>query len=606
MNIRTKLTGLLSGLLLLVVVVSTLAGRVMLSRRVDDNMRKEAEATAQDLALNLEDYLKRERSDEEVKAKLEEWRGRHRIFELSLLLDSESGEQVQIVVPQTGGVEISYPERPRRPRPERAAYDSRRALWDEGDATRAPGQRSVEPLWRLPDRGPSSRWGQIFPTVPQPPRRSRNIKTSEDRAACARCFSATWVLDPSGPQRGQLRVTVPIDRYDQVLRDQMRVSAITGFGALLVLLAATAWIVHRVVARPVSALTLAMREVEHGNLQRRVDQERNDEVGNLSRGFNAMLDRLAQADEEIRGLNARLADDIAAATRDLQAKNEALVQMNQLLLQVQRDLGDKERLAALGQLAAQLAHEIGTPLAAVSGHLQLATYAQDVPTALRERLQVATSELSRVSKIIRDYLITPGAAKPTIAPTDLRRLVEEAVRITTSASRRPGVRIIHDLDPQVSQLQTDSGLLRQILINLLTNAMDATLAARPSEQSAPSPARIVIAARPVPATGMGAAESAQVELSVLDEGTGIAAEDLGRIFEPFYTTKGRGRGTGAGAVDLPRAGAHPRRDHYRREHAGQGLDVCRPAATFPPRALVRGGGVAPRPRWCNVGGLCTF
>mgnify|MGYP000087129507 CR=1 FL=1 len=76
MNIRTKLTSLLSGLLLLVVIVSTLAGRIMMARRVDDNMRKEAEATAQDLALNLEDYLKRERSDEEVKAKLEEWRGR--------------------------------------------------------------------------------------------------------------------------------------------------------------------------------------------------------------------------------------------------------------------------------------------------------------------------------------------------------------------------------------------------------------------------------------------------------------------------------------------------------------------------------------------------
>jgi signal transduction histidine kinase len=544
LSIRTKLIGLLSALLLLVLITSTVAGRVMMNRRVNDNMRKEAEATAADLAMNLEDYLKRERSDDEVKAKLEELRGRHRIFALSLLLDSESGDQVQIVLPQSGGVEISHPERPKRARAERQQYEARRALWDLSEAGRPPGLRGTEPAWRLAERSTSSRWGQIFPVGAQlQQRRSRNINTREDRAACDRCLSATWELDPTGPQRGRLEVTVPIDRYDQVLRDQLRISAATAFVALLTLLGATAWIVTRVVARPVSVLAQAMREVEQGNLHRRVTEERADEIGRLARGFNDMLERLTQADEEIRGLNARLANDIAAATRDLSGKNEALQQLNQLLVQVQSELGDKERLAALGQLAAQLAHEIGTPLAAVSGHLQLATYAQDVPAALRERLQVATSELSRVSKIIRDYLDHTRAAKPTIVPSDLRRVIEEAVRVTTSALRRPGVRVLSEVDPHVSEIHTDPGLLRQILINLLTNAIDATSAARPSEATPrppPPPGRIVVSARPAPgAEGM-------VQLAVTDEGSGIAPEDLGRIFEPFYTTKGRGRGTGLG------------------------------------------------------------
>ena len=94
LSIRSKLIGLLSVLLLLVLVTSTIAGRVLLKRRVDDHMRREAEATAQDLATNLEDYLKHERSDDEVKARLEDLRGRHRIFELSLLVDSESGDKI--------------------------------------------------------------------------------------------------------------------------------------------------------------------------------------------------------------------------------------------------------------------------------------------------------------------------------------------------------------------------------------------------------------------------------------------------------------------------------------------------------------------------------
>jgi signal transduction histidine kinase len=300
----------------------------------------------------------------------------------------------------------------------------------------------------------------------------------------------------------------------------------------------TAWIVNSVVAKPVSELAQAMREVEQGNIKRRVGIKRDDEVGRLGRGFNAMIERLAGADEAIRALNSRLADDIAAATLDLQIKNEALQQLNQLLLSVQRELGDKERLAALGQLAAQLAHELGTPLAAVSGHLQLAIYAQELPKALGERLTVAISELDRVSQIIRDYLDHTRAAKPTTSPTDLRRVIEEAVRVTMSGARRPGVRIEVEVPPGLREVVTDAGLLRQILINLLTNAIDASQA-EPSERRAgpSSPGRIVIAAREL---------GSQVELAVSDQGTGIPSDDLSRIFEPFYTTKGRGRGTGLG------------------------------------------------------------
>src|SRR5439155_3595664 len=113
----------------------------------------------------------------------------------------------------------------------------------------------------------------------------------------------------------------------------------------------------------------------------------------------AMLARLQDADTEIRAFNRRLADEVRAATLDLARKNDALGQLNRLLLEARRQLGDKERMAALGQLAAQLAHEIGTPLGSVSRHLQLALTGRDVPAPLKDRLQVATRELERVSKI---------------------------------------------------------------------------------------------------------------------------------------------------------------------------------------------------------------
>ncbi|MCS6914446.1 MAG: ATP-binding protein [Myxococcales bacterium] len=532
MKIRTKLIGLLSALLLLVILASTLGGGYMLRSRVEGSVREDAHATALDIANSLEDYLQTERSDEEVAERLEVMRRRHPlVVKLALSFATETGDTVELVLPPAGDVEVSHPVRTRRGRGERAhQYDIRRVLLDHGDEARPPLLRSVEPLWRLPERGSSSRWSRL---VPQP-RRSRDIRTREDPEACRpqRCLTLTTPLDPVGPQRGTLDVTVLRDRYNKVLSAQLHISALTTLAALLILLLATAWIVDRVVARPVSELERAMHEVEQGNLRCRVRTTRQDEIGNLGRGFNAMLDRLAQADEEIRGLNSRLADEVAAATQDLQRKNEALDHLNQLLLQTQRELGDKERLAALGQLAAQLAHEIGTPLASVSGHLQLAAATDNLPPQLRERLQVAIGELGRVSNIIRDYLDQTRTARPALVPVDLRRIAEEAVQVATTASQRPEVRVVTSIDPQAAEIRTDPGLVRQILINLLTNALDASHARGGSEG--------------VVTLSADSAGDGWVRISVRDNGIGIAAEDLPRVFEPFYTTKGRGRGTGLG------------------------------------------------------------
>ena len=98
-----------------------------------------------------------------------------------------------------------------------------------------------------------------------------------------------------------------------------------------------------------------------------------------------MLERLSRADAQIRAFNQRLAGEIEAATRDLSEKNATLNQLNRLLGDMRRDNASKVRLAALGQLAAQLAHEIGTPLSSVSGHLQLALLQRDLQPVLRDR-----------------------------------------------------------------------------------------------------------------------------------------------------------------------------------------------------------------------------
>jgi signal transduction histidine kinase len=198
-----------------------------------------------------------------------------------------------------------------------------------------------------------------------------------------------------------------------------------------------------------------------------------------------------------------------------------------LLNDMRRDNASKVRLATLGQLAAQLAHEIGTPLSSVSGHVQLALLQRDLPPTLRERLEVAAREVERISKIVRDYLDSTRPLEPERHTIQLPRLLEEAVELVRSAEPGQRASLTAEVDADLGEVVTDPGLLRQIVVNLLANALDAV------ERTG----RVVVAARAV---------DTDVLITVSDTGHGISPEDLRRIFEPFYTTKGRGKGTGLG------------------------------------------------------------
>ena len=272
-----------------------------------------------------------------------------------------------------------------------------------------------------------------------------------------------------------------------------------------------------------------MRDVEGGDLSRRISVDTVDEIGRLSQGFNRMLERLSQADAQIRAFNQRLAAEIEAATHDLSEKNATLAQLNRLLNDMRLDNASKVRLATLGQLAAQLAHEIGTPLSSVSGHVQLALRERELPPALRERLDVSAREIERISKIVRDYLDSTRPLEPERQPTALPRLLEEAVEIVQGVA--PGKQASAStwkVAPGMGELVTDPGLLRQIVVNLLSNALDAV--DRNGKRRASKPTR----------------SRTTCLITVSDTGHGIPPDDLRRIFEPFYTTKGRGKGTGLG------------------------------------------------------------
>jgi signal transduction histidine kinase len=280
------------------------------------------------------------------------------------------------------------------------------------------------------------------------------------------------------------------------LRDPERhqVLIVAGTGAVAICAAVVIALAY-FIQRPMVELQEKIARVGEGDLDVSVKfAKRNDEIGDLGRNFNRMVQQLRESREEIERLH-------------------------------RTQMSRAEHLATLGELATGLAHEIRNPLAGIAGVIEIV--GRDLPSTSPARAVIrdVRLEIAQINRILTDLLQTARPHPPEVRASDLNVTVEHAVMLARQQVLSKPIHIELEKDPSLAAVEHDSDQLHQVVLNLLLNSVQAIEGA--------GTVRIVVAAKKDKAL-----------ISVADSGRGIPPEHLPFIFRPFYTTKGNGTGLG--------------------------------------------------------------
>jgi two-component system NtrC family sensor kinase len=289
-----------------------------------------------------------------------------------------------------------------------------------------------------------------------------------------------------------------VDRGMQASRIRLLFFAIIAIASISVIIYL---LLKQIVVKPVSQIVEATHHVATGDLNYNVTLNKNDEIGELAKSFNEMTHKLSEA---------------------------------------QRQLYQSDKLASVGRLASGVAHEINNPLTGVLTYSSFLLKRVDDKPEFKEDLEVIVRETKRCRDIVKGLLDFARQSQPAKRQADLNEIIVHASRIVQNQLSIHHIKLEQNLDSKLPLIYADVNQIQQVLVNLLVNAIDAI--GENGGNIAVTTGLVKngkrVAAGPAP-------EKEYIRIKVTDTGCGIPAEDLQKIFDPFFSTKGQ-KGTGLG------------------------------------------------------------
>jgi two-component system NtrC family sensor kinase len=311
---------------------------------------------------------------------------------------------------------------------------------------------------------------------------------------------------------GVLDTMISLEGFEKEKAQIYNRMTISGVVSVIILSFLLSLLLTRFVNRPIDKLLAATKKAAHGDLEQTVGVQSHDELGELAGSFNNMISELKRSRDAIEEWTQTLEHRVQERTQELQ--------------QVQDQLIRAGKMAALGELAAGVAHEINNPLTGVLTFSSLMLKKVDEAHPWKKDLENIVQQTTRCRNIVRGLLDFARQRKPDKKEWDIHALLEQTLTLVEKQAPFQNIKINKEFKGKLPMLFVDGDQIQQVFMNILLNAADAM-------------------------TENGGTLTIQTELkdgmatvSFTDTGCGIPKEHLLKLFDPFFTTKQTGKGTG--------------------------------------------------------------